>query len=449
MFYSTLIPYKYIHFDCFRIAILFKPTEANSDNAMISIYPFNDEYFAMTEAPVIHRFNPETLETIERVDLHEKIGIINHTSHPHVMPDGTVYNLGMSLRKTGPAYVIICYPSGESVFENARIVAEIPVRWKLHPSYMHTFGITENFYIIVEQPLTVSVPCVLKSQIVNEPIISCLKWFPDKLTYIYLIDRDTGELKYTFHTEAFFYLHIINQYEKDGHVVIDISCYRDPEMLNMMYIDTMKNMQSNPDYAKMFRGRPLRFVLPLMKPSKPKSLSSIRIFFSKSLEDSSQNSLSQNLVKLKDSEAAAYSMPDGSIFCKPELLCDLGCETPRINYDEYLGSEYRYFYAISSDVDLENPGTIIKVDVGNKSKLTWCENNCYPSEPVFIPSPEHNDEDDGVLLSSIVWAGDGHENRVGLLVLDAKTLTELGRCEFNELPSPVPKCLHGWFAERK
>lgn len=416
---------------------------------MISIYPFNDEYFAFTESPVIHRFDPETLDTLGKVDMNEKFGIVNHTSHPHVMNDGTVFNLGMSVTKSGPAYNIVCFPHGENMFENARIVAEIPTRWKLHPSYMHTFGITENFFIIVEQPLTVSVPAVMKSQITNEPMISCLKWFPDKLTYIYLIDRDSGELKYTFHAEAFFYLHIINQYEKDDHVVLDISCYRDPEMLNCMYIDSMRNMQSNPDYAKMFRGRPLRFVLPLIKPTQIKSISSLKSFFSKSVDEpSSSESLANNLVKLKDSNASAFSMPDGSIFCKPELLCNMGCETPRINYEKNLGRDYQFFYAISSDVDAENPGTLIKVDVCSKTKLTWCENNCYPSEPIFFASPESNSEDDGVILASMVW-GKGEENRVGLLVLDAKTMTELGRCEFNDLPGPVPKCLHGWFAEKK
>lgn len=426
---------------------MFTSSESNSDNAMISIYPFNDEFYAFTESPVIHKFDPETLDTLERVNLQEKLGIVNHTSHPHVMHDGTVYNLGLSVSKTGPAYNIICFPCGDDVFDKARVVAEIPTRWKLHPSYMHTFGITENFFIIVEQPLTVSVPAVVKSQLTNEPMISCLKWFPEKLTHIYLIDRDTGLLKHEFHAESFFYLHIINQYEKDDHVVIDISCYRDPEMLNCMYIDSMRNMQSNPDYAKMFRGRPLRFVLPLLTPTKPKSMTSLKIFFSKSMEDPSDlNTMSDNLVKLKDSSAAAFSMPDGTIFCKPELLCNLGCETPQINRDKHLGLEYQYFYAISSDVDAENPGTIIKVDVHNKTSLTWCENNCYPSEPIFIPSPDSLSEDDGVILSSMVW-GRGQTNRVGLLVLDAKTLTELGRCEFNDLPGPVPKCLHGWFAE--
>lgn len=64
----------------------------------------------------------------------------------------------------------------------------------------------------------------------------------------------------------------------------------------------------------------------------------------------------KNILERK---ATAHKLANGSIFVKPELLCDLGCETPRFNYEFYLGREYRYFYAISSDVDLENPGTVI------------------------------------------------------------------------------------------
>ena len=38
-----------------------------SDNAMISVYPFGDELYAFTEFPVIHRFDPKTLDTLDRV----------------------------------------------------------------------------------------------------------------------------------------------------------------------------------------------------------------------------------------------------------------------------------------------------------------------------------------------------------------------------------------------
>ncbi|KAL9692872.1 hypothetical protein quinque_012157 [Culex quinquefasciatus] len=438
-----------------RIAAIFgKPGENVSDNAMISIYPFGDEYFTFTESPIIHRIDPETLETEAKLNLSDYVGIVNHTSHPHVMSDGTVYNLGMSVTKTGPTYTIICFPNGEHMFENARIVASVPARWKFHPGYMHTFGITENFFVVVEQPLSVSVPHMLVSQIKNEPMVSSMKWFEKQQTYIYLLDRDTGELKHTFHAEPFFYLHIINQYEKDGHVVLDICCYKDPAMLNCMYVDTMKNMQQNPDYARMFRGRPLRFVLPLNYEESLKRSSSVfsaskswtglmkRLSVGDDLDADDSLTL-KNLVTLEGMSATAYIMPDSTIFCKPELLCNLGCETPRIYYEEHLGREYRYFYAISSDVDASNPGTLIKVDVLNKTRLTWCEENCYPSEPIFVPAPDPQSEDDGVVLAAMVWGRD-EENRVGLLVLDGKTFTELARSEF-ETPGPVPKCLHGWF----
>jgi hypothetical protein len=78
------------HFS-FRVSALFKsPGEGNSDNAMISIYPFGDEFFAFTESPIIHKIDPETLSTEQRVNVSDYVGIINHTSHPHVMADGTV-----------------------------------------------------------------------------------------------------------------------------------------------------------------------------------------------------------------------------------------------------------------------------------------------------------------------------------------------------------------------
>lgn len=56
---------------------------------------------------------------------------------------------------------------------------------------------------------------------------------------------------------------------------------------------------------------------------------------------------------------SVHLLPSKRMFLKPELLCNLGCETPRINTECCIGRQYRYFYAISSDVDLENPGTVL------------------------------------------------------------------------------------------
>ena len=53
-------------------------------------------------------------------------------------------------------------------------------------------------------------------------------------------------------------------------------------------------------------------------------------------------------------------------------------------------------------------------------------------------------EDDGVVLSALVW-GQERENAVGILILNAKSFEEIARVTF-DTPSPVPKCLHGWFS---
>lgn len=85
-----------------------------SDNAMITVYPFGDELYAFPETPVIHKVNTCTLATEEKVYISEHVAVVNHTSHPHVMNDGTVYNLGMSIGLTGPVHRIIRFPNNQN-----------------------------------------------------------------------------------------------------------------------------------------------------------------------------------------------------------------------------------------------------------------------------------------------------------------------------------------------
>ncbi|KAJ0175416.1 hypothetical protein K1T71_008575 [Dendrolimus kikuchii] len=384
-----------------RVAGLFKPGESMSDNAMISLYPFGDEIYAFTEGPIIHRIDPVTLDTLERKNMMDCVALVNHTSHPHVMPNGDVYNVGMSVVKGRLRHVVVKFPYTEKgdMFERAHVVGSMKPRWSLHPAYMHTFGITENYFVIVEQPLSVSVCGIVRTQLANEPLASTLHWYPNYDTHVVLLSRKNGKEVKRYRTETLFFLHIINCYEQDETLVVDLCTYKDAKALDAMYIQAIETMQSNAEYAEWFRGRPKRLRLPLK---------------------------AGRLHKVK-----------------PTLLAELGCETPRIHYDVYNGLPYRYFYAISSDVDAENPGCIIKVDTHTGEIRTWCERNCYPSEPVFVPAPDAKEEDDGVVISAVVWGG-ARSHETALVVLEARGLRELARAHF-ATPSPAPKCLHGWF----
>ncbi|XP_074107320.1 neither inactivation nor afterpotential B [Cotesia typhae] len=440
-----------------RVSAIFNPADNASDNTMISVYPFDDEFYTFTEFPVVHKIDPVTLETKKKVNISKHVGIVNHTSHPHVIKDGTVFNVGLSVGSKGPEYSVIKFPiaqnADKSMFDQAEIVGSVPARWRMNPSYMHTFGITDNFFIIIEQPLAISFTKMVKCHLMNQPLCTCLKWHDDQNTLIHLISRTDGKLKRTFTAEKFFFFHTINQFEtldKD-YIVLDLCCYKDAKMLDCMYIESIKNMHKNPNYAELFRGRPLRFILPLGEDGHDHTSEEnlIKIESMHQTVNSNDNNNNRNFRDTKDMlsrKASAYFLPDGKIFVKPELICDLGCETPRFNY-ERLGKEYRYFYAISSDVDLDNPGTVIKVDTATKTRVTWSEKGLYPSEPIFVSNPEGQDEDDGVIVSAAVF-GKNNESDVCLIVINAKTMKEISRTVFST-PGPVPKCLHGWFSMDK
>lgn len=311
-----------------------------------------------------------------------------------------VFNLGLSIKNnfTQPnntSYNIIRFPNGPGRFENATVLSEIPARWQFNPSYMHSFATTANYFVIIEQPLIISLVDSLKAKYLKRPLASIFKWFNDEFTYFYVVCRHTGVQAFTFKTSAFFYLHTINAYEQNDHLIVDICCYRDPSVFDCMYVEAMENMQTIANYANMFRSRPLRFVLPLGKqihcklPAVHSIWTRMKMFayrsFSLSIDqylrkyantgvfiDSNRMKTEfwtmfeyeydvKNLVNLANTQCRAYCTEDSIIYCVPERLCFLGCETPRIN-DRFGGKDYEFFYAISSDVDADNPGTVMFTD---------------------------------------------------------------------------------------
>ena len=120
-------------------------------------------------------------------------------------------------------------------------------------------------------------------------------------------------------------------------------------MLYLMSVENLASAQSNKEYSKKFYGRPHRFVIPLRF----------------DLLSSETKSVGEDLVTLSDSlGAVAQLISMYKIHLTPARICNVGCETPTINYDAYNGMPYRYFYGICSDVDdPESTGKIHKVNV--------------------------------------------------------------------------------------
>ncbi|XP_072938575.1 carotenoid isomerooxygenase-like [Epargyreus clarus] len=385
-----------------RLASVFSIADGLTDNTVVSVVPFGDEVYTLTEVPIIHRIDPVTLETLERKSL--EAYVVNHSAHPHVMPNGDVYNLGMARGNGKVHYVIVKFPFTEKgdMFEKAHIVATVPPRWSMYPSYMHSFGITKNYFVLIEHPLCLSLFTFVKNHLYKQPIASAIQWYPDHRTCIVLVDRHDGSVK-RYRTDTFCFFHIINCFEKEGKLTVDVSAYKDPKLIEAMYIEAVEGMQTNKDFASWCRSRPKRIEIPLDAPE----------------------------------------MTEVDI----SMIADTSFETPKINYEKFNGKPYRYCYGTGMDADADHAPPIVKIDTKTGDYTMWYESGWSPGEPIFVGRPGAKEEDDGVLLSGMLreCAPDSAESHeLALLVLDARSLRELARATFRT-PSPSPKSFHGWF----
>uniref|UniRef100_A0A673JA58 Carotenoid-cleaving dioxygenase, mitochondrial n=1 Tax=Sinocyclocheilus rhinocerous TaxID=307959 RepID=A0A673JA58_9TELE len=369
----------------FVTLIPLSPIPEPTDNASVNFVKYKSDYYVSTETNYMHRVDPDTLESKQKVDWSKFIAVNGATAHPHFDPDGTAYNMGNSYRNKGAFYNIIRVPpernGPEDTLEGAKILCSIAPRDKSKPSYYHSFGMSENYVVFIEQPIKMDLFKIVTGRLRGKSLNEGVYWDPNQETIFHLIDKQTGkEMPVKYYTKALSTFHQINAFEQDGFLMLDMCCSDDGQSINNFLIQNLR--QSG------------------------EALDEVMFFLKLSL----------------------------SVFCTFEDLHgeDLkdygGLEFPHINYARYNTKPYRYYY-----------GCVKSACLLNKFVLqVWRQPDLYPSEPVFILSPNAEEEDDGVILSVIITP----VKSTFLLVLDAKTFEELGRAE---VPVNIPYGFHGVF----
>ncbi|XP_041656577.1 beta,beta-carotene 9',10'-oxygenase-like [Cheilinus undulatus] len=413
-----------------RFLSRFEMIEA-TDNASVSFVKYKGDYYVSTETNFMHRVNPENLETLEKVDWSKFIAVNGATAHPHVDPDGTTYNMGNSYGSKGALYNIIRVPpekkESTDTLQGAKVLCSIVPADKAHPSYYHSFAMSENYVVFIEQPIKMDllkiVTCKLRGKALSEGIY----WDPKLQTVFHLVDKRTGEVSSVkYHTKAISVFHQINAHEEGGFLLLDMCCSDDGQAINNYLIQNLRKSGDALDevYNTLCRAFPRRFVLPL--------------------NVTNETPLDQNLNTRPMSMATCVKIGKDKVFCQHEDLHgeDLqeygGLEFPQINYSNYNTKPYRYFYGCGFRHLVGD--SLLKMDLKDKSLKVWYQKGFYPSEPVFVPSPDAVEEDEGVILSVVLTPS--QDKGTFLLVLDAKTFEELGRAN---VPVNMAYGFHGTF----
>jgi len=370
-----------------RVTSVFSAPELGS-NTNVNISKLGERFVALTETALPVEFDPQTLETVGVIQFHDGLEGLNSTPHPHYDPQrkaGINSIVHFSAKSSYHSYAI---KDGET---KRTPIGTIPVQ---EPAYMHSFGMTHQYIVLVEFPLVVS---PLQMLVSGKPFIENYHWKPERGTRFLVIDKHDGQVIHTSTSEAFFAFHHINAFERDGEIIVDMATMPDASVIDSFYLKQLTEPQATIPCAAFARYR-----LPL----------------------------------------------NGSPLAS-EMISDEAIELPRINYERNNGRDYQYAYGVGfhqqfTDASHRRSGEdwmdqLVKVDVRTGTVRTWFEDGCYPGEPVFVAAPGATGEDEGVILSVVL---DGTQGHSFLLVLDATSFTEMARAE---VPHTIPFGFHGFY----
>jgi beta,beta-carotene 9',10'-dioxygenase len=356
-----------------RVQAIFSPEM--TDNPNVNLARIGERYIAMTETPMPVEFDADTLETLGQLEYADKMRAHITTAHPHHDPErGELVNYVARFSRVSE-YVFYGLPARGS---ERRVIAKLPVR---RPAYMHAFGMSGRYLILAEYPLRVN---PLKLALAGRPFIENYEWDGTESTTFQVIDRETGALRGTYETDAFFCFHHVNAFERGGELVVDLVAYDDPSIIDALYL--------NGD-----------------GPRGPFPASELRRF--------------------------TIDLDGGGVRSEP--LSEGTLELPRIDYARRNARDYRFAYFAGVGGDWLD--RLVKVDVTDGTRSEWAVPGCYPGEPVFVRDPGAEDEDAGVVLSVVLDAAAG---RSFLLVLDARSFEERARAE---APHHIPFGFHGQY----
>ncbi|MEL7035979.1 MAG: carotenoid oxygenase family protein [Cyanobacteria bacterium J06592_8] len=345
---------------------------------------------ALWEAAEPHQLDPHTLETLGIDDLD---GILKpgdaFGAHPHIDPNcefnhGEPSLVNFSI-KPGLSTTITIYeltPEGKLLHKHAHSVPGF--------AFIHDFVITPNYCIFFQNPVTYNpLPFIFGLSGAGE----CVNFKPQQPTRIIVIPRNPKQAKMQcFEADSGFVFHHANAYEQGDEICVDSICYE-----SLPGVDPQADFQDT-DFTKLAPGQLWHFQ-----------------------------------INLKTGEVERQQI---------EPRC---CEFPTLHPDN-VGRPYRYVYlGAAHDPEGNAPlQAILKVDLHSNERQLWsAAPHGFAGEPVFVPRPNGDTEDDGWLLTLVY---DASYHRSNLVILDAKTV-EKGPIAQLHLKHHVPYGLHGTFAQ--
>ena len=361
------------------------------DNTNIVVERLGDSYVALTESPRWVAFDPDSLDLMGHVE-YDGDAPSGQLSCAHLKRDpttGTLVNVDTEFGRTSQYHVYTVPEPG-----TREHVGSVPTD---EPAYMHSFALTPRYVVLTEFPLRLDPLRFLKPGR-QAPFIEQFEWEPDRGTRITVLDRTSGTVVAEPTTDPVFGFHHVNAFERVGgtEIVFDLETVPDATTIDSLYLDSLRDGEMG-----AIAGRLERFT-----------------------------------VDLGGSTGhGRYDAGDATV--TREMLHDSGTALPTVSPARWC-REHRYVYAM----DMPQPVTewargVVKYDTETGDVTEADAGGDYFGEPIFVPDPEGDAEDDGVVVTVAL---DAAADRSRLVVFDGGDLSERARVT---LPHALPFAFHG------
>lgn len=282
--------------------------------------------------------------------------------------------------------------------------------------YIHSFWLSKHYVIIPESPL------IYKDKglnfLLNGSVLSSMTWVEDAPTYLHVFSRTGEGLVASIPVPAFFVFHVANAFDTvdpatgDIMLTLDSASFEDGDIMQQVYnFGTTHRKGYKPPYEAN-GGRLNGMAFP---PSHQQTFGDLKRY---------QLNVSQSKLVSHD------------ILCK-------NLEFPRFN-QKLIGEPAEYVFGCELNGNTEkvdSTGYLVKVNINTKEVVRYGQEGFNCSEPIFVPTPNGEQEDDGVLLTLA-----NNFDRCYLNIVDAQSMRELARFSIGKFTAVT---FHGSYVDHE
>jgi len=184
----------------------------------VSVYPFGNRLLAFGEQGLPWELDPETLATRGQYTFDGRLNNASpFSAHPKFDSEsGEMFNFGIFFSHAPRLYFYCFGPEGLRYRKSTSLEFCCSV---------HDFSISKHYAVFYLSPYLLDIKAMLQDQCT---VMDSLHWEPRRGSRLLVLNRQNGEVAASIPIGSRYCLHLINSFEHDGHLSVDLLEFDEP-----------------------------------------------------------------------------------------------------------------------------------------------------------------------------------------------------------------------------